>query len=113
MLSYGYRVDLHSVEVQIYAPVLDTSVPEHFPEDIAPELRECRIDEEILLFERFGQRAARPRVFVLDLFIVHILGNDGQCGHCLKLLRARLFYLLNRSEEHLPECLPIPYIEPI
>lgn len=55
MLSYGYRIDLYGVEVQIYSPVLDTSVAEHFPEDIASELRECRIDEKILLFERFGQ----------------------------------------------------------
>lgn len=74
--SYHYRIDLHRREVEIESVMLYHSVSEHLPEDIAAELSQCGIDEQILLFQRFGKRTARPGVLLLDSCILHKFSDD-------------------------------------
>ena len=48
---YPYRIDFHRFLVQEQPVMLNHPVAEHFPEDIAAELRQRGVDKQILFFQ--------------------------------------------------------------
>ena len=56
ILSHPDRIHLHGGEVQVQPVILDHTVAEHFPQDVAAELCQCGVDEQVLFFQCFGQR---------------------------------------------------------
>ena len=73
--------------------MLDHPVTEHLPKDVATELRQCGIDEEVLLFQGFGERAARAGITFFHPRILHETGNDFQGSHGFIQSGFRLFDL--------------------
>ena len=75
---YHYRIDLHRAEVEIESVMFYHSMSEHLPEDIAAELCQCGVDEQVLLLQCLGKRTARTGVLFLDSGILHKLCNNLQ-----------------------------------
>lgn len=53
-VSYRDGIHFHRGEIQVQAVVFYHPVAEHLPQDIASELRQCGIDEQVL--PQFGIR---------------------------------------------------------
>ena len=53
-------------------------VAEHLPQDIAPELRQRGVNEQVLLLQCFCQRAARTGILLLHSRVFHETGDDLQ-----------------------------------
>ena len=76
-----------------YSPVmLYHPVAEHLPQDIAAELRQRGVDEQVLLVQCFCQRAARTRVFFLYPRVPHETGDYLQRTDRFIQFGCRLFY---------------------
>ena len=58
--SNDNRVHFHRGEVEIESVVFKHSVAEHLPEQIATELRQRGVYEQVLFFKSLGKRTARP-----------------------------------------------------
>lgn len=72
--------------------MLDHPVAEHLPQDIAAELCQRGIDEQVLLVQRFRQRTARTGVFFLYPGIPHEAGDYFQGTDRFIQFGCRLFY---------------------
>ena len=111
---YQNRIDFKSIKIQICTSVFDHAVPEHFPKYVAAQLCQCRVDEKVLFFQCFGQRAARSRIFGFHPSIISIFGNNRQPTYRFVFLGMRLCDLSgDRSQQYLPECLTVPEIHPV
>lgn len=78
ILSHRNRIDSHRLQVEVQSVMLDHSVAEHLPQDVAAELRQCGIDEQVLLLKGLRQRAARTGIILLYLCVFHHSGDDFQ-----------------------------------
>ena len=89
-------------------------VTEHLPQDIAAELRQRGVDEQVLLFQRLRQGATRSRIRLLHSCVFHEPGNDLQRIDSLVQLGSGLFHFLGYgSQYNLPRVLRIPEIHPV
>jgi hypothetical protein len=52
---YIYRIDLQCLQIQEQPVMIDHSVSEHLPKDVAAELCQRGVDEQLLLAQRFRQ----------------------------------------------------------
>ena len=66
-------------------------VTEHLPQDIAAELCQRGVDEQVLLFQRLRQGATRSRIRLLHSCVFHEPGNDLQRIDSLVQLGSGLF----------------------
>ena len=62
---YSNRIHFHRFQIQVQPVMLNHPVAEHLPQDIAAELCQRGIDEQVLPVQCFRQRAARTGVFFL------------------------------------------------
>ena len=58
--------------------MLNHSVPKHFPKDIAPELRQCGVDEQVLFLQCLRQRTTWSGIFLFYPRIFYEAGDDLQ-----------------------------------
>lgn len=47
LILYCYRIGFHGCQIQIHPLMFYHAVTEHLPENIAPELRQCGVDEQL------------------------------------------------------------------
>lgn len=90
--SYIYRIHFHRFQIQVQPVMLDHPVAEHLPQDIAAELCQRGIDEQVLPAQCFRQRAAWTGVFFLYPRISHETGDYLQGTDSFIQFRCRLFY---------------------
>ena len=69
--SYIYRIHFHRFQIQVQPVMLNHPVAEHLPQDIAAELCQRGIDEQVLPVQCFRQRAAWTGVFFLYPRVPH------------------------------------------
>lgn len=90
--SYIYRIHFHRFQIQVQPVMLDHPVAEHFPQDIAAELCQRGIDEQVLPVQCFRQRAARTGVFFLYPRVPHETCDYFQGTDSFIQFGCRLFY---------------------
>ena len=113
-VSYRYRIHFQRIKIKKYPLMFYHAVTEHLPENIAPELRQCGVDEQILFFQRFGQRAAWAGILLFYPRVFHKPGNDLQRTDGLVLSGCRLpDFLRHGSQHHLSRCLRVAEIHPV
>ena len=78
ILSHRNRIDSHCLQIEVQSVMLNHSVAEHLPQDVAAELCQCGIDEQVLPLQGLRQRAARTGIFLLYLCVFHHSGDDFQ-----------------------------------
>ena len=55
----------------------DDALAEHLPQQTAPQMRQCGIDEQILFAECLRELATRPGLLLLDPGVAfHVLGHE-------------------------------------
>lgn len=90
-----YRIHFHRFQVQIQPMMLNHTITEHLPQDVAAELRQCGVDEQVLLVQCFCQRAARTGVFFLYPRVPHETGDYLQRTDRFIQFGCRLFYFFS------------------
>ena len=111
---YRYRIDFHRFQIEVQSVMLNQPVAEHPPQDVAAQLRQCGIDEQILLFQSFRQRAARTGIFLLHARVFHQPGDDFQRAYSFVEPGNRLLdFLRYRSQHDLTGCLRVSEVHPI
>ena len=76
--SYIYRIHFHRFQIQVQPVMLNHPVAEHLPQDIAAELCQRGVNEQVLLLQCFCQRAARTGILLLHSRVFHETGDDLQ-----------------------------------
>ena len=55
----------------------NNALAEHLPQQAAPQMRQRRVDEQILFAERLRERAARPGILLSDPVVAfHVFGHE-------------------------------------
>ena len=94
--------------------MLDHTVAEHFPQDVAAELCQCGVDEQVLLFQGFRQRATRSGILLLYSRVLHIAGNYLQRFHRFIQFGCRLpDFFRYGSEDDLSRILRVAEVHPV
>lgn len=101
-------------KVQEAAPIGCIAVPEQLPQQRAACLCKGAVDEQVLLLQGFGERAAwRTARFGLSQQLPKFFRNERQAFHRFKLVRIRLLYLADSGQDNLPRVPAVPEIHPV
>ena len=112
--SYIYRIHFHRFQIQVQPVMLNHPVAEHLPQDIAAELCQRGIDEQVLPVQCFRQRAAWTGVFFLYPRVSHETGDYFQGTDSFIQFGCRLFYFFrHRTHNDLSRGLRVSEIHPI
>ena len=94
--------------------MLNHPVTEHLPKDVASELRQCGIDEQVLFLQRFGKGAAWSGILLLHPCVFHESGDNFQGTYRFIQRGGGLLYLFWYGTQHdLPRGLRVPEIHPV
>gem|GEM_PF-3902785 len=90
------------------------TVAEHFPQDVAAELCQCGVDEQVLLLQGLRQRTARSGILFLHSRIFDISCDHLQRFHSFVQLGCRLFdFFRYGSEDDLSRILRVAEVHPV
>ena len=94
--------------------MLDHTVAEHFPQDVAAELCQCGVDEQVLFLQSLRQRTARSGILFLHSCVFDISCDHLQRFHRFVQLGCRLSdFLRYGSEDDLSRILHVAEVHPV